>query len=858
MFNSTARPRKKTTAQAMVEFALALPVLLLVIYGLIEAGRLLFIYATVVTSARQAVRYGSATGANTSNIPFYKDCPGIIAAANNVAFINSFSSILVTYDGGLDASGNPIALSGTPSCTSSPPNSIQNGYRIKVSVSTQYSPIVPLVPFQAFTITSTSTRTLLASVAIGVTAPPQQYVPSAGLSLTVVAATSSSYNPYYASVGDIITYTYILTNNGTTDVSGPYTVADTKAAGFNCGGAASPLAPGASTQCTGTYAVTQADLDNETVSSISSMSTSTDTSAPFTMVVNAVTFPSLSLTKTANPSVATVLGQTVTYTYTILNTGNVTLTSPFSITDDHIASSKISCSGSSIAPGGTTTCTGTYKITNTDITAGAVTNTANATAAFKTSNYDSPETSAIVATKALFLSVTASPMVVSGVGQTINYTYTLKNTATSQLTSPAVSDNKAAVNCSAAANPLPAGQTTTCSGTYVTTQADVDAGVVSTIVTASAVYSGAPVSSNQVNASVTITQTNSLTLSVTTNPTQASAATVIAYYYKLTNSGNTTLSAPFVVTDDRVATVTCAGTPTSLAPGASTVVNFCTGSYTAVQADVDAGSIIDHATATAKSPLGLTVTSSQASATVITWPFPRLTLVKSANPASATFSGQTITYTYTLKNTGNSVLTPPYAVTDNKIATVTCSSVNPIPIGGSTTCSGTYDATDADFTAGSITNTATASAWSGVTQLTDTKSLTITAALPIACDPRHSSLKTSPFSMTVFNYSLSSSITISQIQIYFNVNPATQRIKSLSFGGVLIWGPPSTPLASPAVFNTPFTGSVIIPPGGNKILIPTFVKTYKPANPPVERILISFVENGCPAYLDSSDPSQLP
>ena len=63
---------KKTKAQAMVEFALVLPLLLMLLYGILEAGRLLFIYSTIVTASRQAVRYGSATGQGLSTtIPRY-------------------------------------------------------------------------------------------------------------------------------------------------------------------------------------------------------------------------------------------------------------------------------------------------------------------------------------------------------------------------------------------------------------------------------------------------------------------------------------------------------------------------------------------------------------------------------------------------------------------------------------------------------------------------------------------------------------------------------------------------------------------------------------------------------------------
>ncbi len=65
---------QKSPAQAMVEFALVLPVLLLLIYGILEVGRLLFIYSSVVSAARQAARYGSTTGVNASGTFRYRDC----------------------------------------------------------------------------------------------------------------------------------------------------------------------------------------------------------------------------------------------------------------------------------------------------------------------------------------------------------------------------------------------------------------------------------------------------------------------------------------------------------------------------------------------------------------------------------------------------------------------------------------------------------------------------------------------------------------------------------------------------------------------------------------------------------------
>ena len=62
----------KTRAQAMVEFAIALPVLLLLLFGILETGRFLFIYSSIVTASRQAARYGAATGEGMSLVPRYR------------------------------------------------------------------------------------------------------------------------------------------------------------------------------------------------------------------------------------------------------------------------------------------------------------------------------------------------------------------------------------------------------------------------------------------------------------------------------------------------------------------------------------------------------------------------------------------------------------------------------------------------------------------------------------------------------------------------------------------------------------------------------------------------------------------
>src|SRR3989442_1968401 len=68
--------------------------------------------------------------------------------------------------------------------------------------------------------------------------------------------------------------------------------------------------------------------------------------------------------------------------------------------------------------------------------------------------------------------------------------------------------------------------------------------------------------------------------------------------------------------------------------------------------------------------------------------FPRLTLVKSASPASYNTVGQVITYTYTISNSGNTTLAGPFSVSDDKQPTVSCPTGSLAP-GASITCTST-------------------------------------------------------------------------------------------------------------------------------------------------------------------------
>src|SRR5205085_6645359 len=72
-------------------------------------------------------------------------------------------------------------------------------------------------------------------------------------------------NPTYSHVGDVITYSYMVKNIGNVTLNGPFSVSDDKTTNETCPAAPNTLAPGASTTCSSSYTVTQADLDNGSV-----------------------------------------------------------------------------------------------------------------------------------------------------------------------------------------------------------------------------------------------------------------------------------------------------------------------------------------------------------------------------------------------------------------------------------------------------------------------------------------------------------------------------------------------------------------------------------------------------------------
>ena len=73
--------KSPTKGQSLLEFALMLPILLLIVIGVIEFGRIFLLYTEASNAAREAARYGVAAGQSPNNMPRYLDCAEIRQAA---------------------------------------------------------------------------------------------------------------------------------------------------------------------------------------------------------------------------------------------------------------------------------------------------------------------------------------------------------------------------------------------------------------------------------------------------------------------------------------------------------------------------------------------------------------------------------------------------------------------------------------------------------------------------------------------------------------------------------------------------------------------------------------------------------
>ncbi|NGY38775.1 gliding motility-associated C-terminal domain-containing protein, partial [Flavobacterium sp. XN-5] len=572
-------------------------------------------------------------------------------------------------------------------------------------------------------------------------------------------------------VGDVVTYTFTVRNSGNVSLNNVNVVDN------HIGLSAIALISGDINNnnilevtetwvYTATYAVNQTDIDNGKITNQASVNAATPDASSVTAqsnnnipdVITICTDASISIAKTnditigENGCATLVVGDVVTYTFTVRNSGNVSLNN-VNVVDNHIGLSAIALisgdtnNNSILEVTETWLYTATYAVNQTDIDNGKITNQASVTAATPDassvtaqSNNNIPDV-IIICTDAN-ISITKTNDITIGenvcatliVGNIVTYTFTVKNSGNVSLNNVNVVDNHIGLSAIALIsgdtnnnNILEVTETWVYTATYAVNQTDIDNGKITNQASVNAATPDASSvtaqSNNNIPDVITICTDAKITVTkdgiyVDTNKDGiTNVGDHINYSFVVTNTGNLTL-ANIIVTDNRVTVI---GGPITLTAGMSNGTAF-TATYTVTQADIDKGYVYNLATTTGTPPSGDPVSATSTDPTpcsscpvepsctdcTITplTQTPSLTVDKIASPDSNyTFVGDVINYTIQVSNSGNLILHKIEIKDPLTGLNVTIESLIP---GAFQIFNVSYTVTKNDLVVGSVTNIATA------------------------------------------------------------------------------------------------------------------------------------------------------
>jgi Flp pilus assembly protein TadG len=138
--------RRRRRGQALVEFALVLPLLLLMVFGIVDAGRLIYAYNTVSNSARNGARVaivnqstsGAETCDTTATTPGATAWPVGCAISSGIGLGIKDTDVTVTYRDVTD----------TQNCQPPPatdPPVVAIGCIAVVEVTGKFQPLTPVI-----------------------------------------------------------------------------------------------------------------------------------------------------------------------------------------------------------------------------------------------------------------------------------------------------------------------------------------------------------------------------------------------------------------------------------------------------------------------------------------------------------------------------------------------------------------------------------------------------------------------------------------------------------------------------------------------------------------------------------------
>ena len=444
---------------------------------------------------------------------------------------------------------------------------------------------------------STESATDTDTLNIPITQSPSMTVAKSSTTVSVTAA------------NQVVPYSYLLTNTGNITLTGISLADDNTDAVPSC--PVTTLSPAATTTCTAQHTVTQSEMDtggNLTNNVTASSNEAPDATDSLYIPINQS--PSILIVKTSATADITTAGQVVPYSFTVTNTGNITLNS-ITVSDPNCGAAPAYQSGDTNADSKldlreTWNYTCSRTVTQAEVDAGS--NLSNTVTADSTESSSDTDTLDIPIIQSPSLVVTKTGTWndngngIAEVGETISYAFSVTNTGNVTLTNITLSDPGVTISGGPIATlAVGASDTTTCTGSYTLTQADINAGTKDNTAT---VTGTPPIGANVTNtASDSVALPQSLAIQIVKSLASYDDNDVtwhitrsdnLWYQFEVTNIGNVTLTNVGVTDDTFSITVTCPSS--TLAPADATI---CTAdaSHTITLDEANAGQVSNTATA---------------------------------------------------------------------------------------------------------------------------------------------------------------------------------------------------------------------------------------------------------------------
>jgi uncharacterized repeat protein (TIGR01451 family) len=428
----------------------------------------------------------------------------------------------------------------------------------------------------------------------------------------------------------------------------------------------------------------------------------------------------------------------LTYAFVVTNPSSVsvtgvTVTDPLPGLGALTATDWPSGSAGVLRPGQSVTFRADYMVTQADTDRGSVVNTASASALSPLNQaVDAPDSSTTTPLdRTASLTLTKKGVLAAGdaeAGDRVDYTFAVTNTGSLTVAQTAIVDPKPGLSTleydawPGTPGSLAPGESVTASATYELTQADIDARSVDNTATVSGVSGAGPVPTVESTVSVPIRSRSEIAIEKTAvfeGGDTPKPGDRIAYEFEISNVGATTAK-DVTVRDElpRLSALTFeqypSGTDGVLAPGQSV---HATASYVLTQADIDAGTVDNTASAAARTLDESPIPEVLDAANVDLNNLAVLTIEKRAAFAGGSHAvpGESVEYSFTVTNEGNVTLTD--VQVDDRLPRLSLITFGTWPgeagqlaPGETVTASANYAVTDADIREQGVSNTASATA----------------------------------------------------------------------------------------------------------------------------------------------------